>query len=90
MEDAFKVKEEVPWVTVLTGLVSGTSFETALVFWTEVALELFSAFSEDVPLFSLAPHCSQKLLEAGFFALQLGQVFISAIPNSLVIDAKSL
>jgi hypothetical protein len=41
-------------------------------------------FSLEGALVSFEPHCSQKLFEAGFLALQLAHVFVSAIPNSLV------
>jgi hypothetical protein len=47
------------------------------------AMEDLEAFSgEAAP--SLAPHCSQKLLEAGFLASHLGHTFVSGIQNSLV------
>jgi hypothetical protein len=47
----------------------------------------FSAFSEEggggAAEVNLLPHCSQKLLEAGFFAPHFPQILTSGIPELL-------
>jgi hypothetical protein len=82
-DELLKVKLEAVLVVVFStwaGITSLTGVDLVL------AATGFACFSAGA-LVSFDPHCSQKLFDAGFLALQLGQIFVSAIRNSLGISA---
>jgi hypothetical protein len=57
--------------------ISGSGEVEFLTGFVEVG-DFTIGFSGD-PVVSFAPHCSQKLLEGGFFELHLGQILLSDI-----------